>query len=657
MKKINTRATLAVLLAIASITIVVLLVLDLFVKMSENNKLIVDILLIFVLVVSFFFLGIISLLLFKLKFKNANELINSINNIELTKDKVFETGVITYNSEKIISFISPWILNEGFDKILGRNISKLNLNLNTEKKQILEYGKRVWSVVISRKNKIILLKDVTSKTALKKIVKEQQNSVLSLHISFSKKLNFNEASKSEALLKITQANQEWANKIGGIFNSTISSENTSIIIFRWNRGEKYLGDGKLLEDIKQSLGKLSKDTTISIGVSFGVKDLMELFETSLRTLEIAKNRGGDQIVIERSDGEVIYIGESSIQKTSSSMMNIKKFYSEFIEDVNKSKEIFITSHKNADLDALGSSLGSYELIKSFSKTEVKIIIETMDSTTQKFFDSFPKQVKDLFITENEAIKISDNRSHVLLIDTSDPLSSQAKKLIDQISPENLSIIDHHRLGQNDYDFIESKVLIETSISSASEILVEMIKMSFLNNNALKLSSEVSTALLSGIQLDSKQLTKNVTNFTFEAVSYLINNEANTTEISQMFKPDQSLIKIESVALKNVTKPVKNIIFTFIPEFMTVDDEVSSIIADNLLGYEGIDASFVLVKLNSNRFKLSARSNNNINVQLICESIGGGGHFNSSAVSWSTNIKFNTIKKKVLAAISKNKGDK
>ncbi len=651
MRRINSKVALTVLLTFTTIVIVILLILDLTLKVNQGERMTIILLLGIALLISLFLYGVIMFLIYKTKLQNTNLLVNSINSIEDTKEEIFGIGIIAYNNEQIISYISPWMQKEGFDKFLGKNISKLKINLETKKEQKIEYASRFWKVIVSRKNNVILFKDITTNVALRETIKLQQNAVLSVHTSFSKKLNFNEIIKSEALLKITQVNTEWANKVDGIYNSTISKENTSITIFRWEKGKADFENEFFLSTIKEALGKLSNDVTISIGLSFGIKELNELFEISLRSLETAKNRGGDQIIIEQHNGEILTLGSSSLQKTSNSSMNVRKFYFELIEDVNKAKEIFITSHKMADLDALGSVLGMYELLKPVNK-EIKIILPEHDSTTSTLFKTLGNSIKENFINENDAMKIAGNRSHFIILDTSNPSLTQASKLLSQTSVERISVVDHHRYSQNEFDLIEDKLLIETSLSSASEIVVDMFRIMQNKESISVIPKEISTALLAGIQVDSKQLTKNITNSTFDAVSFLINNDADIKKINELFKPKQSLIKVEVEALKNISKPIKNVIFTFIPENMVVTEEFTSIIADKLLEYEGIEASFVLAKTTNNKYKVSARSNSNINVQLICEEIGGGGHFNIAAASWATNIKFNTIKKRILLAITK-----
>lgn len=659
MKKINIRIMSAALAFVATIIVVGLLVLNIVVIKQNDNFSgdIMKVLLIIGIIVSLFLYAIIMVTAYKTRLSRINEIINSNNAIEYSQDEIFEVGRIIFDEELRIIFITPWLQREGLYKFLGKNISKLGIDLDSNKTQKWVNENRTWNALVSRKTKTILLKDETQILALKEIINSGQKAIVAIHTSFSKKLNFNDSNKAEADLKIKQFLQEWANKIGGILNTSSRSEKTTTIVFDWVDGKKDLLSEDVLKKLTASISKWSKDITISVGASFGLETFNEVFEKAMKSLEISKNRGGDQIIIENPNGQIDYIGSSQSQAVSSNILNIKRFYSQFIEDVEDAREIFIVSHNYADLDALGASLGLAELCKRF-KSNTYIIMNSFDSVAEKFFETLPKTIKDKFISEKDAKELVTNKSHFIITDTADPDSTQASNLLKDFLADKISVIDHHRMSKKVLTLIENKTLIDTSISSASEIIVEMLKISFGNEAQAEINKFVSTALLSGIQLDSKQLTKNVSSTTFEAVSFLLSNDANIIEINELFKPSQKLIASEAEALANIIKPTKDTIFSFIPETMVVSDEETSIIANKLLEYEGIEATFILAKVSSGKFKLSARSNNIINVQDIVESLGGGGHFNSAAVMWTTNIKYSTVKKRIINAINKgSKGSK
>lgn len=644
MNKKSSMRWILIILGLFTVLTSGLLITDIILHWKESAELELALIILSV-TISLFFYSLLIYSVYRSKYTNTSELISSINSIEAKQEEIFEVGVILFNSELSISYISPWLINEGFSKFIGSSIKKIDIDFDSIKKQKWEYSGRTWEVLVLRRDNAILLKDTTDNEVLKDIVKAQQIAVASVHLGFSKKVSLNELAKSQLTMNISQSLQSFANKADGLYLPNISVDNTAMVIFRWKKARKNINNEELLNQVKQSLGPKQKEVNISIGISYGNIEISELYDRSLRTLELSKNRGGDQIVIERPNTDVEYIGSSSIKQATSDILNIRKFWGKLVENLGTSKEIFISSHKNADLDALGSALGLYDIVKTI-KSNVYIVLPNLDNTSKTLFESYPKTIKGRFITEAAALKMQSHRSHLIITDTSLLENSQITKLIEKTNPERLSIIDHHRMVAQDFDFNEENILIETNRSSTSEIVTEIMKLIFSQDAQYKISGKVSTTLLAGIQLDTKLLTKNTSNSTYDAISFLLNNDASNLEAQLLFKLDNRLIKLEALALSNITRPTKDIAFTFIPEDIVVDDEVPSIIADKLLTYQGIEASFALCKTKLGKYKVSARSNTKINVQKMCESLGGGGHFNASAASWNTSTSYNSIKKRI-----------
>ncbi len=646
MKNQGRNAIVSLVSTIVTIVIIALLLLDIGVMIESEQETFFVVLYISLAIISLFTYGLIQVSLWKSRHSKTVEFVNSINSIDSLQEEVFKVGSIMYDEEGSIIFVTPWIQKSGFDGLLGKNIESLGIDLKETGSLTIVRGSHKWEATIAPKSRTVLIKDKTKVETLKEIIDSQLKAVISFHTSFSKKISLNGSTKADATLKINQTIKDWVVKHGGLLNATLSTEGTVTAFFNWRRGEKEVYSQYILEQVKQANAKMEKEITISIGVSFGDDDYSDLLEKSLKSLEISKNRGGDEIVLSNPDGELEYIGVSKKQAVSGSKLDIKNFHSEFIEDISKARDIYITSHKMADLDAIGSALGVMQLVLGL-KSDVWIVLEQFDQTASKFYESLPKRLKDQIISEKEAIKKSTASAHFIITDTSNPISTQAEHLLEQAPVDKVTIIDHHRMNKGLFEYLESKTLIETAKSSASEIVVEMLRISLGDEARSELDPFVATGLLSGIKLDSKQLSKNVTNSTFESVAWLMSNEANTTEVEVLFRPSQNLIKIESEAFANIKKPSKGVIFTFLNETTVVPDEDISILADKLLTYDGIDATYVLGKTDNGRYKLSARSNGEVNVQHITEKLGGGGHFNVAAASWPGSTKYDTIKNKVL----------
>lgn len=655
MKSRRTTTLLSLVAAITTFLIVALLIVNIVyeTRIEADQAPLLIALYSSLVIISLFTYGILQISFWKGRFTTTSELVNSVNSINASQEEIFKVGTIMYDNDEIITFVTPWLLKEGFDGLLGKSIKSLGIQIGTTDRSVISKGSHKWEVTLAPKYKIVMIQDITTVDTLRKIIDSQLKAVISVHTAFSKKLNLNGSAKADATLKLNQALKEWVDKNGGLLNASLSTEGTVSGIFDWRRGEKEILSQALLETLEKVNGKSTKDITLSIGVAYGNNDYIDILDNALKSLELSKNRGGGQIVLTKHDGTTEYIGLSTAQAVSGSVLNIKRFYSEFITDVSKARDVYITAHKMADLDAIGSALGILELIED-NNDDVYIILEEFDQTAQRFVDSLPKRLRDKIITEKEAIKNISSMAHFVITDTSNPKSTQAENVLEDIAKQRITIIDHHRVNKASFEYEESKTLIETSTSSASELVVQMLKLYLGDDAQTDLDPYVATGLLSGIRLDSKQLSKNVTNSTFEAVAWLMNNEANTTETEALFRPSQDLIKFESEAFANISRPTKGIIFTYIDEKKIIPDEDISILADKLLSYDGIVATFVLGKTPSGRFKLSARSNGKLNVQEITENLGGGGHFNVAAASWASTSKFSNIKTRVNKELGKIK---
>ncbi len=649
MRSQGRNAIISLISTLTTVAIIILLVLNTGLAVEHEQDTVVVVLYVSLAIISLFTYGLIQVSLWKSRYSRTVDFVNRINSIDTLQEEVFKVGTVFYDEDGIVSFVTPWLQKQGFDGYIGKDVNTLGIDLKETSKSTIHRGSHKWEVTVAPKARVILLKDKTDVDTLRKIIDNELKGVISFHTSFSKKITLNGSTKADATLKINQAIKDWVTKHGGLLNATLSTEGTVTGLFNWRRGEREIYSQAILEQVKKANSKIEKEITISIGVAFGDGDYADLLDKSLKSLEISKNRGGDEIVLTNPGEEIEYIGVSNKQAVSGSTLNIRTFHNELIEDISKARDVYITSHKFADLDAIGSALGVMQLAETL-KSEVWIILETFDQTTKRFYDSLPKRIKDIIITEKEAMKKSTSMAHYIITDTSNPKSTQAEDILEGVPKEKISIIDHHRLNKGLFEYVESKTLIETAKSSASELVVEMLRISFGDEARSELDPYIATGLLSGIKLDSKQLSKNVTNETFESVAWLMSNEANTSEVELLFRPSQNLIKIESEAFSNIVKPSKGVVFTFLKESTVVPDEDISILADKLLTYDGIEATFVLGKTENGRYKLSARSNGSVNVQNITEKLGGGGHFNVAAAAWPASTKFDTIKNKVLKTL-------
>lgn len=578
---------------------------------------------------------------------NNKNLFQSISSIETIIDKKLGYGIINYNSNGIVFYISTSLIDDGFRNFFNKKISKV-INLESE---TLSHNNKIYSINHDEKTSTILLKDITDIKRLEQYIDNKQQSTAVVKIEYSNKLKSNEVDNFNAQVSVNRFFEEWAQKNNGIYRQSGLHEESSLIIAKWQNMKIIThDDGKpMFVEINKLLGKNKGEVSISLGISYGNYNFKELLSEANNAVQIAQNRGGDQIVLQLPDGNLNYIGKSSISEQENSKIRIKFFFDRLSTNISKSNEVFITSHLNADVDSLGSTYGILKFVEE-QNGRGYIILPDLDKTSTILFKKIPQADRKKFINEEEAKKMLTKKSMLIVCDVASKNRTQTDKLFDSIPKNSLFIIDHHRVGIDAIEFEESNAYIQTQVSSTSEIVTELFN--FLNErNAKSLNKLVATLLLGGIYLDTRVLTKNVSSRTFENLTFLLNNHADQEYINNLFKLRIDDIAIFNNALKNAIKITNNVMLIIFPENQKIENSRISILADQLLNYRGIEASFVLAKTDNNMYKLSARSNNKYNVQIVCEQLGGGGHFNMAAAVWKkSEIRYITVQKRVQTAI-------
>ncbi len=638
-----------ILMIVLALGILALLITGLTISAVQKND--VDLIILFSVLLLAFLVVTLLVYFWRRKTRVATENIIK-NNAELASitERKLESGIMIYDEEGTIVFVSKWLYELGFSLYLGKPVTNVPIDFTSPKEQYIQTSGRTYSVVSFKKTSTLFIKDVTEEERLKQDIYLREPAVIFILRKYSNEAKISEIYKLRLDLKIDEYIEKWVKENGGVFYKVSNSRST--IVTRWYDIESSFNErNKFLKDLFEKLGKQSKDVSISIGISRGDKKFGLLKQESMEAQEKAQNRGGNQVVINNPNGELTYLGTSIVSKQDNSKVGIKFFYDHFIGQVTRYREVFITSHNFADLDAMASAIGIATLLGE-KQIAAKIILPVLDETSTKLFNSFSKNVKRLFISEKEAIEKVTRKSALVVTDVSDKSRIQAPELLERIHKDDTYVIDHHRIGFDVINTRDTNTYIDTTASSVSEIISEML---IFNEDLAKsgVTKEIATALLAGIYLDTNQLTKNTSSRTFEALSFLTKKKADSDEVIDLLKSDISDIPLYTKALNSAQRIGKNILFASIPESEIIKDKDVSILANKLLSYQGIKASVVLARVDKDRYKMSARSINEVNVQMIAEELGGGGHFGMSSASWSkSENKYSDIKEQIKKAIRK-----
>ncbi|TKA59055.1 hypothetical protein MBOVa_4610 [Mycoplasmopsis bovis 8790] len=390
--------------------------------------------------------------------------------------------------------------------------------------------------------------------------------------------------------------------------------------------------------------------SISAGFALGYQNLWEKTEQAKNALLQAQSRGGDQVAIFSNVERPKYFGSSSEILYDISRTRIKRI-ADVIESKLKDpkiKKVICYGHSNADLDAIGSSLGIWALAKEYNK-EAYICSVTQDSTTEAAIEKIIPKDEEIFIKPQVANKITDESTLVFLLDNSQLDRTDNKDCINNTKVNNIFILDHHRLGSS-IDFCPNvNRYIDSAASSASEIVTEILMFV---QRVISIKPFVAQMLLNGIYLDTLQFTKKVNARTFIAAGWLEEKGANSAKSSEILKIDEDTWNDVNDLLSNIqeVKPGYFLAYKDIP----LTNDVISIASEEILKISGRKASFVIAKLKGTKFyKMSARGLD-VNVQLIAEAVGGGGHFGTAAAVSSE--EFSTFIDNVKQAIVSEKNE-
>lgn len=368
-----------------------------------------------------------------------------------------------------------------------------------------------------------------------------------------------------------------------------------------------------------------KDEEIDITLSVGVGRDEMFFECesgAKQALDMARGRGGDQVAVKNGDNYEFFGGLTN-RKEKRGKIKSRIISTALHEYIEKSSSVFIMGHTYSDFDAVGAAIGVAAIARSCSKNAF-IVVNRKLTLAGPLIDLIEKSNnnKIRFISPEKAVDLFGNDSLLVVTDTMRSHLVEAPVLLD--AAENIILIDHHR---KTVDYIDKAVLAfqEPYASSACEMVTELVQYSSLG---VKLSQHEAEALLAGIILDTKNFALRVGVRTFEAAAFLKDNKADTVTVKKLFAGtvDEN---VSVSRLISTTMFYKHYAVAVAQPDENITRLVSSKAADELLNIGGVDASFV-VSENEGTVYISARSLGLVNVQLIMEEFGGGGHQSMAA---------------------------
>ena len=387
--------------------------------------------------------------------------------------------------------------------------------------------------------------------------------------------------------------------------------------------EKYVramvdGKVKILDRVREIQVNDRVNVTLSIGIGRTAKTIAESEEFAKQALDMALGRGGDQAAIKTENGFEFFGGVSKgIERHTKVKTRI--IANSLIEAIEASDGIYIMGHRNSDLDSVGSSIGLACAIRRLGKT-AHALIDLNTTLSRQLYDYIAEKEEKpgLFLAPAQAKEGFTDRSLLIVVDTHNPKIVDDPELLERA--QKIVVIDHHRKMVN---FIDNAMIFhhEPYASSASEMVTELLQYF---GDAGKIPSVYADALLSGITLDTKNFTLRTGVRTFEAAAFLRKLGADTVSVKALFSNSIDCYKQKSELVSSAS--VYRNCAIAITEKITDDMRIAAPqAADELLGVSDVNASFVISKTAVGEVSLSCRSLGAVNVQLIAEKLGGGGH--------------------------------
>ena len=402
------------------------------------------------------------------------------------------------------------------------------------------------------------------------------------------------------------------------------------VVFKYKCLEQLKADKfSLIEDVKTVKVGNEMSVTLSIGIGAEGVSYNQNYEYARMSIDLALGRGGDQVVV-REGEEVTYYGGKTKQVERNTRVKARVKAHALRETIESREHVVIMGHNISDVDSLGAAIGVYCAARELGK-KAQFVINEVTTSLRPLVDLFTPEKgypADLFINSEEALAITNRNTLVMVVDTNRPSYTECPELLKRTN--TVCVFDHHRQGS---EVIENPVLsyIEPYASSACEMIAEVLQY-FAED--IQLEPDEADCIYAGILIDTNNFSTKTGVRTFEAAAYLKRAGAEVTRVRKMLRNDMAAYKARAEAVRHAEVYRNAFAIPICPadnvESPTV---VGAQAANELLNIVGIKASFVITEY-QNKVYVSARSIDEINVQLIMEKMGGGGHLNVAGAQFA-----------------------
>lgn len=543
-------------------------------------------------------------------------------------------GIMLINDEYYIEWTNPF-LSSYFDEdsLVGKSLVDVEdvlfqLIKQEVETEIITLHDRKFRVIHKQEERLLYFFDVTEQAEIEEMYHNERTVIATIFLDNYDDLTqgMDDQMRGSVNNLVTSILNKWAQEYG-IFIKRISSERF-IAIFN-EEILQILEKGKfsILDEVREMTSKKNVSFTLSIGVGVGVSSLPELGGLAQSSLDLALGRGGDQVAIKQPNGKVKFFGGKTNPVEKRTRVRARVISHALKDLITASDKVIIMGHRNPDMDSIGASIGIYKVAEMNQKDAYIVVnLQELDNGVKRLMEEIRKQGELIahFIGPEEALEMATDKTLLVVVDTHKPSMVMDERVLKKI--DNVVVIDHHRRGE---DFIQNPLLVymEPYASSTSELVTEFLEY---QPKRGKIEMIEATALLAGIIVDTKSFTLRTGARTFDAASYLRGQGADTILVQKLLKEDIDTYIKRSRLIESVSLYRDGIAIAKGKENELNDQVIIAQAADTLLTMDNIIASFVISKRSEGIIGISARSLGSVNVQIIMESLQGGGHLTNAA---------------------------
>nr|WP_295972413.1 DHH family phosphoesterase [uncultured Bacillus sp.] len=562
-------------------------------------------------------------------------------------------GIMLINDEFTVEWTNPYIASCLYeDSLIGKSLYEVDESIvsfikKEEKTATLEINERYYRVLFKRNEKLLYFLDVTDQVEIEKLYEDEKTVFATIFLDNYDDVTqtMDDSTKSGLNNLVTSILNKWALENEFFIKRVSSDRYVGVLnerILRKLEKSKFT----ILDEVREATAKLHVSLTLSIGVGTGDLSLPELGELAQSSLDLSLGRGGDQATIKQPNGKVKFYGGKTNPVEKRTRVRARVISHALKELVMESDKVIIMGHKYPDMDAIGASIGILK-ITQLNKQKGYIVVDPheIDKGVQRLMDEVKKNeaLYSRFITPEAALDLATDDTLLVIVDTHKPSMLIEERLLSKSG--NVVVIDHHRRGE---EFIQHPILVymEPYASSTSELVTELLEY---QPKTGKIEMLEATALLAGIVVDTKSFTLRTGARTFDAASYLRAHGADTVLVQRFLKEDVDTYIKRAKLIEKVRFYQGGIAIAKGEHGEYFDQVLIAQTADTLLAMDKVSASFVISYRSDNMIGISARSLGEINVQIVMELLGGGGHLTNAATQL-TGVTIEEAEEMLIAAI-------